>query len=271
MKSKLFIMLVASTVLLAGCFEPNNNGTDKEIAAGIEQIRVDIEGLKTGQEAIVKDLAEVKKLITPKKREVVSDVNVELDVSSDPSKGSADAKLTLVEFTDYQCPFCARHVKAVMPQVLKNYVDTGKVYYVIRDFPLSFHKNAKDAAYAAHCAGEQGKYWEMHDLLFDNQKALAKDKLSEHAATLELDVAAFDECMGSDRYVEKVANSLKDGKKAGIRGTPSFVVGMAQDGGKKVKGTKVIRGAVGFNVFKGVIDDMLKPKEPAAAAEKKEQ
>ncbi len=267
MKIKLFMLLAAFT-LLTGCLEQTgNDGASGEMAAGIEQIQSDIEALKagqaslkTGQEAIVKELAEVRKLVTPKKREVVSDVNIELDISSDPSKGSADAKLVMVEFTDYECPFCARHVKAVLPQFLKDYVETGKVRYIMRDFPLPFHKNANGAAYAAHCAGEQGKYWEMHDVLFANQKALGADKLSGHAASLELDMTAFDECMGSGRYEGKVKASLADGKKATVRGTPSFVIGMSAADGTRVKGTKVIRGAVGYGVFKKTIDDMLNPK-----------
>jgi protein-disulfide isomerase len=271
MKTKLFLLLAAVTVL-AGCLNQDNPAATGELAAGIEQIQADIEtlkagqeSLKTGQEAIVKELAEVKKVVTPKKREVVSDVNVELDISNDPSKGDRGAALALVEFTDYECPFCARHIKGVLPQFLKDYVETGKVRYVIRDFPLPFHKNAKGAAYAAHCAGEQEKYWEMHDVLFANQKALAADQLPGYAEKLGLDAAAFEDCMNSGRYESKVTASLADGKKATVRGTPSFVIGVAQDDGNRVKGTKVIRGAVGYDVFKKTLDDMLKPVKGADA------
>lgn len=233
----------------------------------LEGLRTDIEELKKGQSEMRKQLGEILKLVTPKKRETVSDINVVLDVRDDPAKGSADAEITLVEFTDYQCPFCARHVKSVKPQFIKDYVDSGKVRYVLRDFPLSFHKDAKNAAMAAHCAAEQGKYWEMHDVLFANQKALGKDKLSEYAGGLELDVAAFDECMGSERYASKVDNSMKDGTKATVRGTPSFVVGKVGEDGK-VKGSKIIRGAVGYTVFKETLDDMLKGDEqPKAEAD----
>jgi predicted DsbA family dithiol-disulfide isomerase len=96
----------------------------------------------------------------------------------------------------------------------------------------------------------------MHDVLFADQKALGRDKLSEHAGSLELDMAAFDECMESGRYIEKVGESLKDGARATVRGTPSFVIGRVGDDGK-VKGTKLIRGAVGFNVFQTTLDGLL--------------
>lgn len=268
MKSRLYIIQAALTLLVAGCFWQNAVGADTKAAAGDERIYTELEALKAGQQTILKELAEIRKLVTPKKREVVSDINVVLDVTGDPVKGSPDARLALVEFTDYQCPFCGRHAKSVMPQVLKAYVDSGKVRYVIRDYPLPFHKEARNAAYAAHCAGEQGKYWEMHDVLFSNQKALARDKLSEYAGSLELDVAAFNECVDSGRYADKVDDSMKDGARATVQGTPSFVVGMVGDDGK-VKGTKIIRGAVGLNVFKPTLDGFLNArKAPGAKAGK---
>lgn len=220
----------------------------------------EIEALKAGQAAIRKELAEIKKLLQPKpKAKTVNDVNQAMDVSADPSKGSKSATLTIVEYTDYQCPFCARHVKSVMPKFIKNYVDTGKVRYVLRDFPLSFHKNATRAAYAAHCAGEQGKYWEMHDKLFDNQKALGADKLPKYAKALELDVDAFDTCLASDNYKKIVETNISEGRKVGVRGTPSFVIGFSE--GDQVKGTKLIRGAVGYSVFQKTVDKMLSSKK----------
>ena len=108
-----------------------------------------------------------------------------------PSRGKADARVTIVEFTDYQCPFCSRYVRETYPQLDKEYVQTGKVKYVLRDLPLeAIHPLAMKAAEAAHCAGEQGKYWEMHDRLFANQTELARTDLAKHAQALGLDAAA---------------------------------------------------------------------------------
>ena len=98
-----------------------------------------------------------------------SDLGTPPTVDDDPVLGDANAKVTVIEFTDFQCPFCGRHFEQTFGQIKENYVDSGKVKYVLRDFPLSFHPHAEEAAEAAECANDQGKFWEMHDELFSNQ------------------------------------------------------------------------------------------------------
>ena len=179
------------------------------------------------------------------------------------------APVILVEMTDYQCPFCGRHVKKVMPEIMKNYVSTGKLKYVVRDFPLAFHKEAKKAAEAAHCAGKQGKYWEMHKLLFENQKALGAEHLAGYAAQLTLDVNAFNACLEGGEFAQKIQASQAVGKKAGVTGTPTAFLGRTQADGK-VKLTKRITGAQSYPVFQQAIDALLGAKEgdaPAKAAQ----
>lgn len=244
-------LLVSVTLVIAGC---------DGMQAGVS--KADIDELKTSQAEMRKELAEIKQLLTPKPPPPpVSDVSHMMDVSSDPSKGSETAVLTMVEYTDYECPFCARHVKSVLPEIQKNYIDTGKVRYVLRDFPLPFHKNAIKASEAAHCAGDQGKYWEMHDALFDNQKALGADKLPEYAKAIGIDLAKFDACLASNTYKQRVDANLADAAKVGIKGTPSFVIGFTGADGKEVKGEKLIRGAVPYTVFQSAIDDLLAKKK----------
>ncbi len=250
MKNYLYAIIMSFLVVLAGCdqLRPKQD-------AGVT--KADIEELKAGQEAIARDVAEIKKLATPPpKPQQVSDVSHVMNVTTDPSKGSNTAVLTIVEYTDYQCPYCARHAKSVLPEIQKNYVDTGKVRYVLRDFPLPFHNNASKAAEAAHCAGDQGKYWEMHDLLFNNQQALGPDKLPEYAKTIGIDVGKFDACLASNSYKQRVDANINDGTKAGISGTPSFVIGYTEADGSEVKGAKLIRGAVGYAVFQQAFDEM---------------
>ncbi|MEW4982984.1 MAG: DsbA family protein [Cycloclasticus sp.] len=221
-----------------------------------------IEALKAGQAEIRKDLADIKKLLQPKKRaQQVSNVNQVLDISAAPSKGNKTAPLTIVEFVDYQCPYCAKHFKSVLPLLIKNYVDTGKVRYVLRDFPLSFHKNATVAAYAAHCAGDQGKYWEMHDILFKNPRALGKSKLPAHAKAIGLDTEKFNACLSGNSHQARVNANMGDGRKLGVKGTPSFVIGFTLDNGNSVKGEKMIRGAVGYNVFRKTVEGLLATKQ----------
>ena len=230
----------------------------------LDRLNIQVQTLKAGQEAIQKDLQEIKKLLAGLKaprrpsQASVRDINVTLNVANDPQKGDTGARVTLVEFTDYQCPYCGRHLKSVMPQIEKNFVDTGKIRYVLRDFPLDFHPLAAKAHEAAHCAAEQGRYWEMHDQLFSNQKALQADKLVGYATTAGVvDMAAFGECLTSDRYAERGKKSVAEGAKAGVTGTPSFLLGLSGPDGSTVKATKFIRGAQGYAVFEKHIKEML--------------
>jgi len=251
MKRCLNAIFISLLIVVAGCDQ-------LQPKAEPEVTKADIEALKAGQEAIARDIAEIKKLATPPpKPQQVSDVSHLMNVTTDPSKGSKTAVLTIVEYTDYQCPYCARHSKSVLPEIQKNFIDTGKVRYVLRDYPLPFHSHASKAAEAAHCAGDQGKYWEMHDALFDNQKALGADKLPEYAKAIGVDVAKFDACLASNSYKQRVDANISDGKKAGISGTPSFVIGFTGVGGNEVKGEKLIRGAAGYEVFQKAFEELL--------------
>jgi protein-disulfide isomerase len=158
-----------------------------------------VQTLRQGQEQIQKDLAEIKRLLQQGSRAARQRPFQPADfvVGSSPTIGSADAPVTLVEFSDYQCPFCKRHATTVMPQLIKDYVDTGKVRFVMRELPIeNLHPRAVAAAEAALCAGDQGKYWEMSEALFNDQKANTDENFQAMAGGLELDVPAFTECMG---------------------------------------------------------------------------
>jgi protein-disulfide isomerase len=148
-----------------------------------------------------------------------------------------------------------------MPELLKNYVETGKVRYVVRDYPLGFHKYAAKAHEAAHCAREQDRYWEMHEQLFANQKALQLENLPGYAESAGVaDLAAFSACLESGQYAERGRKSLADGAKAGVSGTPSFLIGVMQPDGT-VKATKFIRGAQRYPVFDDAIKEVLSASE----------
>lgn len=144
-------------------------------------------------------------------------------------KGSAKAPITIVEYTDYQCPYCERHFQQVLPE-LQKYIDNGTVRYALKDFPLTqIHPQALKAAQAARCAGDQDYYWQMHDLLFQNQgewsgQATAADLFKGYAKQLELDQAAFDQCLDSDKHVDVIGANEQEGLGYGIRGTPGFFV-----------------------------------------------
>jgi len=145
-----------------------------------------------------------------------------------------------------------------LPQIEKEYIKTGKLKYVVRDFPLeSIHKDAFKAAEAGHCAGEQGKFWEMHTRLFENQKALGPTNLANYAQALGLDGPKFQQCLDSGKYAARIRKDLEDGQKAGITGTPGFLFGLTEANDPKVKVLKVLKGAQPYASFKGAIDSLL--------------
>ena len=222
-----------------------------------EQMRKDIEGLKAGQLAIQRDLAELKRLLQARPAAAADALPAApVAIASEPSKGKGTAKVAVIEFSDYQCPFCSRYSRDTLPQLAAEYIDTGKVKYVFRDFPLAFHKQAFKAAEAAHCAGDQGKFWEMHDTLFQNQSALAPEQLAGHAEALGLDGSAFRTCLDSGRHAADVNKDLADGGAAGVTGTPAFLVGVIQPDGR-VKVVKRLSGARPYADFKAAIDGAL--------------
>lgn len=188
---------------------------------------------------------------------------VRANIADAPILGRADAPVTIVEFSDYQCPFCGRFFATTLPALKKEYIETAKVRYVFRDYPIDqLHPLARKAAEAAHCAGDQGKYWEMHDVLFQNAKALALPQLSEHARTLGLDGSAFDACLSSGRHAARVGRGVADAAAAGVQGTPGFVIGRTP-ASDVIEGTPV-RGAQPLEVFRQIIDQMLTPPSGGA-------
>ncbi len=177
-------------------------------------------------------------------------------VDDDASIGDDGAKVTIVEFTDYQCPFCGRHYTDTYSQIKKDYIDTGKIKYVTRDFPLSFHPHAEIAAEASECAADQNKFWEMHDKLFGTQAVWsnlpdAKPTFAQYATDLKLDVTKFSDCLTAGTHKEEIQKDMADGMASGVNGTPGFWV-LGPDGK-----TQLISGAVPYATFKQAIDAML--------------
>jgi protein-disulfide isomerase len=160
-----------------------------------------------------------------------------------PAKGPEGAPITIVEFSDFQCPFCSK-AKETAEKVVANYA--GKVRLVFRDFPLPFHDRALKAAEAGQCANEQGKFWPMHDEMFEHQDKLAPEDLKASAKKLGLDAAQFDNCLDGNKYASLVQQSVKAGQAAGVSGTPAFFVN-----------GRMISGAQPFEKFKEIIDEEL--------------
>jgi protein-disulfide isomerase len=170
-------------------------------------------------------------------------LRVAVDVTGRPIRGNKDAPVTIVEFSDFQCPFCSR-ARPTVNKVRETYGD--KVRVIFRNFPLSIHPQAQKAGEAAGCAGEQGKFWEMHDRLFANQAKLQVPDLKEHAAVLGLDPEAFRQCLDSGRHTADLQSDAEAGTGYGVSGTPSFFI----------NGRPLV-GAQPFESFAQVIDDEL--------------
>jgi protein-disulfide isomerase len=221
-----------------------------------DQLKKDIDALKEGQKAIQKDLEEIKRLL---QNRPVADVlpRDPISIANEPFMGDRAAKVAVIEYSDFQCPFCGRYAKDTFPQIASDYVDTGKVKYVFHDLPLDFHKYAFKAAEAAHCAGEQGKFWEMHGVLFQNQAALAPEQLGTYAKNLGLREAAFQQCLDSGKFAAEIKDDISEAGKVGISGTPTFLVGIVQPADGRVKVVKKLVGAKAYSEFKAALDSVL--------------
>ena len=162
----------------------------------------------------------------------ISTLNYSIAIGTNPILGNENAPIAIVEFTDYQCPYCARHATQTFPQIEGNFVKAGKVKYYLRDMPLTaIHQNANNAAIAARCAGEQGKYWEMHTLLFSkvlDWESLSADaikaKFEEYSTNLGLSVTSFSSCYESSKFAGNIATDTQQAKSYGITGTPASII-----------------------------------------------
>lgn len=168
--------------------------------------------------------------------------------SEDFVLGNKDSKVTVILYTDFECPFCLTHHEQTVNNLVKDYVDTNKIRFVLRNYPLSFHQNAEKAAEAFECAAELGKGWEMADALFAANKAqtMGVDQWKIDAKTLKLNTAKFNDCLDSGKYAEKIAGTISAAAAAGVDGTPAtFING------------QLIGGAQPYDAFKSAIDKLL--------------
>jgi len=233
--------------------------SEEEIAAFYEQVKSQTNGAtleqvrpqlvmslknQKSQDVMMKYIEEIKtkyevKLTLP----FPEAARVEVSADDDPSIGPKDAPITIIQFAEYQCPYCGKAGESI-DQVMKEY--EGKIKMVYRDFPLSFHDRAVPAAVAANCAGEQDKYWDMHGLLMGNQRALTDADLTAHATTLALDLDKWNTCRQDPAQAAEVNKDFEDGQKVGVSGTPAFFVNGI-----------MLSGAVPFAQFKEIIDREL--------------
>jgi len=260
MPTRLLVVVLSVPLAVATAGGPALAQTSSEIA----ELKKQIEELRLTQLAIQKDVEEIKAILLrvtepPPSRGPVTEVSFDVPVAGRPMKGSAQAAVAIVEFSDYQCPFCGRYVAETLPRIASEYIASGRVQYFFVNFPIeSLHPQAFRAHEAALCAGEQGKYWEMHDRLFANQRALAPEDLSGHAKAIGLDMGEYTPCFDSGRTAPQVRDDQALGQRAGVGGTPLFLVGTIESGATSVEAVRAISGAQPFAVFKQTLDEVLR-------------
>jgi protein-disulfide isomerase len=216
-----------------------------EIISELRQMRVLLERLSSGLPAD----AAGRPAVDPATAE-----RVKVGVGTAPALGPTDAPLAIVEFTDYQCPFCQQFHLTTFQELKRDYIDTGKVRYLSRDLPLAMHPNAMSAAHAARCADEQGKFWEMRNALIANANQLGPDRYATLADELKLDRPRFQDCLAEEKHKAQIATDMSDAAEASITGTPSFVIGRST--GDAVQGVLLV-GALPYATFDARLKELL--------------
>lgn len=221
----------------------------------------EVEKLKQQVEQMQKDIDEIKRFLkqaTGGRFGAPSIENSPVDLAGAPAKGSPSAPLTLVEVSDYHCPFCRRHVQQTQPQIYSEYVDTGKVRHVFIHYPIDqLHPDAFRSHEAASCAAEQGRFWELHGKLFETP-ARTEEQLLAIAMQAGLDVNAMKTCLSAGKYRQAVRDSVAKMQQLGVSGTPFFLLGKTPSGNEPFKASRTISGAVPFATFKSAFDSALK-------------
>jgi len=253
------MVLKLATVTLVALFSLSPP-YDQDTAA----LKRDIEALKAQQAEMQKDLEAIRaflqQMIVEKAQAAM--VNAPISVAGEPAKGSATARVMMIEVSDYHCPFCRRHTLTTQPQIDAEYINSGKLRYVFIDYPIDqLHPDAFKAHEAANCAGDQGKYWEMHGKLFESppprDSAQLAPQLISQAKAIGVDAAKFRACLDGGKYATLVRDNVARMQALGVDSTPTFLLGLTPPAGQPMKVVKVVRGALPFPQFKAAIDQML--------------
>jgi protein-disulfide isomerase len=262
MRIKMMLLLLlgfaSSRVLYAQAQDAAKDQPQGDLSA----LRTDVRALQAEQQQIISRLDELKQILQGNgEPPPVSSMSVR----GETFRGVSGARVAIIEYADFECPYCGEYERNTFPQLLSDYIETGKVKYFYRDLPLQMHPHAISAARAARCAGEQGKYWEMHDSLFANQTALSAPALLDRAQTLGLDKAKFTECQSSEKYTADIQKNIAEAQNLRIDGTPTFFLGVVEPSGD-VTIEKRFKGTAPFDVFKTELDALLASKSQVAVS-----
>jgi protein-disulfide isomerase len=227
--------------------------SEEEILRQLQEVMDQLNALRIEVGALRKAVDDIHR-VAVRPRTPPAPASIALD--DDEAMGSAEATVAIVEFSDFQCPYCRRFHNQTFPQLKDAYIDTGKIQYIFRDFPLEqLHSQAVTASIAANCAGQQGKYWEMHHEVFMNQNLIGPALFTELAESLELDLKVFATCLEDPAQREEIEKDLVYGQSVGVRGTPHYFIGRIE--GDTLVDVKRVSGAQPFQAFASIIDSLL--------------
>lgn len=248
--SKFFLvfLLTASHLSLASAEE----WITEEVLKQLSELRQEMKGLKEEVRALKDSLAN-QPVAAPKQ----GAKSVSINIANSPFIGDKSAEIAIVEFSDYQCPYCQRHFKQTLPEIEKNYIETGKVRYVMKQFPLGFHAKARDASIAALCVEKlkPGKYIKAHEAIFGGEVSLDSASYQAFAKSLGIKSSKYDSCLNDKKIASIVDQDMAEGESVGVSGTPAFLIGKIKNG--KVVDGRLITGARPYSSFSRALDDLL--------------
>lgn len=234
--------------------------------ASVASIQEQLDELKEGQRQLRNEVDEIKKLfqarpsITNLDAKAATPKIASVDVYGEPFRGTNTARVAIIEYSDFDCSFCAKYARNVFPRIDREYVKPGKIRYFFRDLPERDATNAWLKARAARCAGDQSKFWEMHDLLFSEQGASGPD-LNALARILGLDMETFGTCLSTQKYLENIQRSADGARRMDVFGTPAFLIGTVTKDGDFVWVKKVLVGVQTYDTLKTLLDQLLRSVE----------
>ena len=253
---------------LSMCVMPVSSTAFAQSATEIQILRLEIEALKQRLSALQQEINALKsqqtRLLTrqpaPSTTPPPALGNIVLRLDKAPIRGEASARVTLVEISDFECPFCGRYFTQTSSSIVKNYVQGGRIRLAFVNYPIASHRNAFKAAEAGACAADQGKFWEMYDRLFSNQRQLLATTLPTHGAAVGVNADRFRECLDSSAHAADIRNDVTMAQRAGVTATPTFFVGVLDPTTKSFKVSEKIVGAKPYAVFQQALDAALARK-----------
>lgn len=268
----LIALLVVPTLLGSAGFAaetPSETATTESSPAGLQR---QIDELRRGQQQLTEELRELRRLLGERSTRADYPARpsfpgvLNLGVKGEPFRGDAKARFAILEYSDFDCSFCSRYAREVFPKLRAEYLDTGKLKYFFGDLPEPQSTNALFKARAARCAEEQNRFWEMHDYLFAHPDDPAGEAVESGAREVGLDREKLAACLSSDRYEEDIRRGATAARRAGLLGTPAFLIGRISENGDLVRATRLVIGAETWEPLRQAIEEVLKAEGAAAPA-----